>query len=106
MTVKEQLVDLQKYLYAKVLESEEENEGVLKISGVQDNINYTALTNTKSKKGIMVALEEEQLIIRQMENATAVGSCQLFDWTLLENTSKDTKAIGNAICEFLKNEHQ
>jgi len=102
MTAKEQLSELQKYLQAKVQNPEKENEGVLGMSGCQDNMNHTRLTNVKTKKGIMVVLEEEQLIIMQMENATAVGRCPLFDWALLENTSKDTKAISDAICKFLK----
>lgn len=104
MTAKEHLSELQKYLLSKVQNPEEENEAVLGISGFKDNMNHTLLTNVKTQKGIRVALEEEQLIIMQMENATAVGRCPLFDWALLENTSKDTKAIGDAICEFLKRE--
>lgn len=104
MTAKKQLSELQKYLQAKVQNPEEENEAVLVMSGYQDNMNHTRLTNVKTKKGIRVVLEGEQLIIMQMENATALGSCPLFDWALLENTSKDTKAIGDVICKFLKDE--
>lgn len=104
MRAKEQLSELQKYLLSKVQNPEEENEGVLVMSGLQEYTNHTVLTNIKTKKGMMVILEGEQLIIMQMENATAVGRCPLFDWALPENTSKDTKAIGDAICKFLKSE--
>lgn len=104
MTAKEQLSELQKYLQAKVQNPEKENEGVLGMSGFQDYMNHAVLTNAKSKKGVRVVLEGEQLIIMQMENSVALARCPLFDWALLENTSKDTKAIGDAICEFLKRE--
>lgn len=102
MSAQEQLAELQRYLYTKVLKSEKENEGLFEMSGLYDYMNHTILVNTQRKRGIMVKFEDGQLFAKEMANGIMLGSCPLFDWSLLESTAKDIRAVGDAIFEFLK----